>query len=201
MESKQNVLKVALKHNTSFWTSVSSLTRCSSQTWSVSQTLTSEPANSPRMSTSLSKSWTCGSSPQTAAVSICRRWRTATGGQRGGERVHFSEAQLDLMSKDCSSVDWQCCVSLQSVLCITCMQYPTTREMLWEAITHPTARTRRWGSGTATTTPGTNSQIYSHMIILPYRLIRLAESCLIMLYAAAVKWSHSSCINVCQLYG
>lgn len=51
-----------------------SLTRCSSQTWSVSQTRTSEPANSPLTSTSLWKSWTCGSLPQRAAVSVCRRW-------------------------------------------------------------------------------------------------------------------------------
>ncbi len=46
------------------------------------------------------------------------------------------------------------CLFLQSALCITCMRCPTTREMLWEAITRPTAKTRRWGSGTATMTPG-----------------------------------------------
>lgn len=76
--------------------------------------------------------------------------------------------QLDLMSEDWRSC-WltECCLSPQSELCITCMQCPTTRETLWEATTQPTARTRRWGSGTATTTPGISSHICS-LIILPH---------------------------------
>lgn len=40
------------------------------QIWSVSQTPTPEPANSPRLSTSLLKSWTCGSSRLQAAVGV-----------------------------------------------------------------------------------------------------------------------------------
>lgn len=57
------------------WRGFCSLTRFPAQTWSVSQTPTTEPANSPLTSTSLSKSWTCGSLPQRAAVSVCGGWR------------------------------------------------------------------------------------------------------------------------------
>lgn len=116
------------------------------QTLNDSQTPTSEPASSPLTSTSLLKIWTCGSLPQNPAVCIFQR--------REGQSIYFSFAAVLTDS---------CVVSsLQSALCITSMQCPTTVETLWEATTQPTAKTQLWESGTATMTPG----ISSHIIVL-----------------------------------
>lgn len=123
------------------------------QTLNDSQTPTSEPASSPLTSTSLLKIWTCGSLPQNPAVCIFQR--------REGQSIYFSFAAVLTDS---------CVVSsLQSALCITSMQCPTTVETLWEATTQPTAKTQLWESGTATMTPGISSRIIVLLSVSSYQ--------------------------------
>ena len=118
----------------------------SPQTWSVSPSPRHTPKSSPPSSTSPSQSWTWASLPRQTAVSKKDRFNNTL-------RLKFKAGCLWVLQTGFL-------FPLQCTLCTACTPCPTTRGASWGGTTQPSARTLRWSSGTATTTPGAQRTLF-----------------------------------------
>ena len=92
------------------------------------------------------QSWTWASLPRQTAVSKKDRFNNTL-------RLKFKAGCLWVLQTGFL-------FPLQGTLCTACTPCPTTRGASWGGTTQPSARTLRWSSGTATTTPGAQRTLF-----------------------------------------